>query len=144
MDKVQNEIDSGQQEMPEEYLNTLPGPHRVQNDGMVSVEGYPENRTLMYLTREAEADERDPNSGCGSFRFCCPGQYDQNPTMYHGTTASCREFQPNPYMMNPTPGLNSVACSWTPEGALHYGMMSVSKLYLKPFTHAYLFKKITI
>ncbi|XP_062403761.1 spexin prohormone 2 isoform X2 [Sardina pilchardus] len=26
--------------------------------------------------------------------------------------------------MNPNPGLNSAACSWTSEGALHYGMMS--------------------
>ncbi|KAG5273419.1 hypothetical protein AALO_G00151120 [Alosa alosa] len=123
MNKGKDEFDTGQQELPAERLNNIST--GVPNEGIMSVEGYSEDRALFYLSREIEGDETDPNSGCGSFRFCCPVPCDQNSTMSHCTTATCQDFMSSPYRyMNPNPGLNSAACSWTSEGALHYGMMS--------------------
>ncbi|XP_012695511.2 spexin prohormone 2 isoform X1 [Clupea harengus] len=127
MEKNKDEVDIVQQELPEECLNYTCSimPHGVQSDGIASIEGCREDRELLYLPREVAEDKSDSNSGCSSFRFCCPVPCDQNPPMSHCPPATYQDILPTPYhYMTPTSGLNSGNCSWTSEGALHYGMLS--------------------
>ncbi|XP_063053032.1 spexin prohormone 2 [Engraulis encrasicolus] len=110
MDNGRAEGGIGQHELPIQRLeNTdLTGSH-----GVHSVEVVPscwEDRALLHLARELEYQgPPDPNSGYGSFGFCCPAPCDpQSSSMAQRTTATYhhQDFLPSPYAhtAHPAPG----------------------------------------